>query len=279
MKLSTHVFQKQTDAGINILTIDNQTASVEISLFGGQVLSYLPKHDSRQRLWLSPKAVLDGSKAIRGGVPICWPWFGQAKTTGLPAHGYLRSQPWHVVRIDDELEKTTLQLQPHDTHGAGFDGIASVLLEVEVSERLSIRLITSNQGDKPFTYCAALHSYFAVSHIENVRLNGLKGQYLDKTQGFSAFPTPTSYAIEGEVDRVHLFASPEVELKDGKNTTRIGSLGHDSVVVWNPGIDKTKDITDMEPMGFQQMLCVETAITQGKTLEVGEEHQLIQIIG
>lgn len=278
MQLSPHVFEHKSAGGINVIRVDNALASAEISLFGGHVLGFVPKHDPRQRLWLSPNAVMDGSKAIRGGIPICWPWFGQAQTPGLPAHGYLRQQQWQVVNVVDDEHHTLVTLSPTTTQGQGFSGTASVLLDVLVGQRLTISLVTTNQGQQPFSFCAALHSYFAVQDVSAVRLTGLEGDYLDKTQGFKACPTPAPYVIRGEVDRVHLCPAPEVDLHEADIVTKVSSQGHDSVVVWNPGAEKSRDIVDMQPQGYLQMLCVETAITRGVTLQPGAQHRLMQTI-
>lgn len=279
MKLSTNVSQRTSDHGMTLINVDNQTASLGLSLFGGHILSFVPKADNRQRLWLSPSAVMDGSKAIRGGIPLCWPWFATHHLPGLPAHGYLRTQTWHIDRIDDDVNRTELELKPAKTDGEGFDGKAGVSLVIVVSEQLSVSLVTRNTGDTPFEFRAALHSYFKVSDISQAEIQGLSGQYIDKVQQSSLQPTPAPYTISGETDRIHLSSAEQVLLKDNKEQTVIGSAGHDSIVVWNPGPQKALEITDMPEQDYQHMLCIETAITQGKSLLAGETHTLTQKIG
>lgn len=102
-------------SGVTFLDIDNAFATARVSLFGGHVLSYIPKQDGQERLWLSPHAVLSGEKPIRGGIPVCWPWFsddhGREKGQ-LPAHGYLRSQVWKIQHSEDTDTGTVLVLRP-----------------------------------------------------------------------------------------------------------------------------------------------------------------------
>ncbi|GAB3033402.1 D-hexose-6-phosphate mutarotase [Bowmanella dokdonensis] len=278
MKLSTHVSQRTSDQGMSIISIDNQAASLELSLFGAHVLSYMPKKDSRQRLYMSPCALMDGSKAIRGGIPICWPWFGQHEASSLPAHGYLRTRVWRITRIDDDLRETRLQLQPGRTRGEGFDGCADVTLTLLVGDSLSLSLDTQNIGQQPFSYNAALHSYFRVSDIHKVRLAGLDGDYLDKVRDGQRAPTPDPYTFEGETDRIHLCQTSDTLLTDPDYEMSIGHRGHDSIVVWNPWQQKSEAMADMPDGDYRQMLCIETAITQGKRLAPDEQHQLVQII-
>jgi len=279
VKLSAHVSQRTTDKGLKLINVDNQAAGLQLSLYGGHVLSFVPKIDNRERLWLSPAAVMDGSKAIRGGIPVCWPWFAAHQQPNLPAHGYLRTQPWNIVRIDDELNCTELVLQPTRCAGDGFKGDADVSLVICVSEQLSISLISQNTGSSAFEFRAALHSYFKVSDISQVQIQGLSGQYIDKVQQNSLLPTPTPYNIIAETDRIHLCTTDKVLLEDNTQKTVIGCSGHDSIVVWNPGPQKAREMTDMPEQEYQHMLCIETAVTQGKTLQAGETHTLTQRIG
>ncbi|MFT4746307.1 MAG: glucose-6-phosphate 1-epimerase, partial [Congregibacter sp.] len=99
--------------GIQVLHISNAFATAEISLFGGHVLSFKPKHDARERLWISQSALFDGKKAIRGGIPICWPWFGDHSCNNdVAAHGYVRTQTWQVLNSEETDLGTTINLKP-----------------------------------------------------------------------------------------------------------------------------------------------------------------------
>ncbi|MBT1065246.1 D-hexose-6-phosphate mutarotase [Bowmanella sp. Y26] len=278
MKLSTHVFQRISDQGMPIISVDNPQASLELSLFGGHVLSYMPKRDNRQRLWMSPKAVMDGSKAIRGGIPVCWPWFGAAAEPALPAHGFVRDQMWQVLRVDDDNDLTRIQLQPEFSHLAG-GGQLELMLELLIGEQLTVNLVTHNRQSKSLRFGGALHSYFRVKHIDQVVVDGLSGAYMDKVGNLLVEETPSPYVITQETDRIQLNAVSDVHIREAGQQTAIGFSGHDSIVVWNPWQDKSAQMGDMTTDGYQQMLCIEAAITQGIELAPGHSHTLTQIIG
>ena len=270
---------------VQILQVDNIFAVAEIALLGGQLLSFTPKHDQQERIWLSKAAVMDGKQAIRGGVPVCWPWFGDHEikqqhpdNTDFPSHGYVRTQQWHIVTTSDSEVGTQIVLQPLNSQGAGFSGEVELTLILDINQQCSMQLLTTNIGQESFSYRCALHSYFAVNNINDCSVTGLSGNYLDKTRGMQRFDTPTHYRFEEETDRVHLCQPSKVLIKEGNKTIEVQSKGHDSIVVWNPWQDKSISMKDMENDGYLTMLCVETAITQGQVVEAGQTHILQQIV-
>jgi glucose-6-phosphate 1-epimerase len=284
MKLATSasIIRRQ---GIDILVINNSFANAQVSLLGAHVLSYKPASDHRDRLWLSEAADLDGQHAIRGGVPICWPWFSNLNSNShgqgdadLPAHGYVRKQIWQVTQCSDTDTGTQITLEPGTAEGKGFDGHAKLQMKLFVGETLCMQLITTNIGAKSFSYTAALHSYLAIGDIDQVRLLGLSGNYLDKTRQGGSYPSPEPYVIEQETDRIHLCTVKKVDINHALGSTAVTSDGHDCWVVWNPWQDNSISMADMTDTGFKHMLCVETAITQGQTLAPGEQHILQQVI-
>lgn len=258
----------------DIVYIENSRATARLSLFGAQVLSFTPKHDGRERLWLSAQAVLDGSKAIRGGVPICWPWFGKPSNCDLPAHGFARTSIWSLVSRTDLATETILTLQLPPQHNADM----LLQLTISIGDTLSLRLDTFNSGQNAFEFTCALHSYFKVSAIDVVSLTGLEGTYEDKTQDGLVCHTPSPYTFAGETDRIHHCAAKRVQILDNGVGTRIESTGHDSIVVWNPGSQRCLQMSDMAATGFTSMLCVETAITTPAIVEPGSTHSLTQTI-
>lgn len=271
-----------TDKALPVVTLHNEHGCAKVALFGGHVLSYIPGSDQQQRLWVSEQAKLDGTKAIRGGIPVCWPWFsdahGQAIGT-LPSHGYVRTQYWQVLEQHSEANTDTVVLAPQSTTGPGFNFKASLRLTVTLGEHLRVTLTTTNEDERAFELGCALHTYFAVDDIATAQLKGLEGNYKDKTRDWAVLPTPQHYGFEEETDRVHLFAAQQVDIvRHPLATINVGSDGHDSVVVWNPWEANSRAMSDMTDDGFKQMVCVETALTQGFTLAPGESHSLTQII-
>ena len=268
-----------TRDNIQLLHINNAFATAEISLFGGHILSFTPKHDNRERLWLSKKVIFDGSKPIRGGIPVCWPWFGaHSSNSDLAAHGYVRTQTWNVLSTEETDTGTSISLTPQTSTSEGLEGNAQLTLVVHIGKKLNIQLHTTNIGDRPLTYNCALHSYFTVSNIEQCELLGLSKQYSDKTRDFQLFDTPKPYQFNEETDRVHLETPSTLTIVDGQINTVVQSLGHDSIVVWNPWQDKSISMDDMADDSYLTMLCVETAITQSQTVPPKNTHILQQII-
>lgn len=265
-----------------MLTVENAHATAQISLFGGQVLQFRPSHDGRERLFLSSRAILDGSKSIRGGIPVCWPWFGAYKgpspQAGLPAHGYARMRRWELTERVEDAAGTRLHLELPETKGPGFEGTAGLELEIFIGRQLRVALHTTNTGAAPFPLSAALHTYFAVSDIRQLQLNGLSGSYSDKTQDWAMLPTPSPYRFHAETDRIHLLAAEHLQIADQNQVTDIHSNGHDSIVVWNPWSTGSLNFADLRPEDYLGFLCVETALTQGFVLEPGRQHVLQQTI-
>jgi len=265
---------------IQVLQINNAFATAEISLFGGHVLSFKPKHDDKERLWLSKNSLFDGKKAIRGGIPICWPWFGDhSSNTDVAAHGYVRTQTWQILNTEETELGTTLTLKPATSVGDGFEYDAQLVLIVHIGQQLSIQLHTTNLGNTAFTYNCALHTYFTISNIHQCELQGLSEQYADKTLGYQVFETPQPYRFIEETDRVHLQQPSTLTIIDAEHSkTEILSSGHDSIVVWNPWQHKSISMGDMADDGYLNMLCVETAITQGQNIAPRATHVLQQVI-
>ena len=252
-------YQIEEKDGNRFVTVTNASASCRISLFGGHVLSFIPSHDNRDRLWVSPVAVLNGDRPIRGGIPLCWPWFSDAhgKAKGeLPSHGFLRTQMWDISEFSCDGTRSEMVLTPASTKGPGFQYECAVKLRINIASELSVSLeTTSLEQQEAFSLNCALHSYFDVSNIADVALEGLSGEYKDKLEDWE---TLTIVANQ----------SPYIT---------IGSAGHDSIVVWNPW-QSAASMSDMDAFGYKQMLCVETAVTNGTTLNPGEVHKLTQVI-
>ncbi len=274
-----------------IICVNNKFATAEISLYGAQVISFIPKHDQRERLWLSPHTHIDGSENIRGGIPVCWPWFASQfpnDDTSLPAHGFVRSQYWELTNAEDNSKNTRLLFRCPQVQGKGFEFQSNLTLEVLIGDSLTVTLMTENKGDVPFEVTSALHTYFAVTNIHNVHIIGLEGEYRDKTRAMQTFLASDKCCINEETDRIQLNqpnALTLIELdthsesaSDTAVETTISATGHDSVVVWNPWKEKTKQISNIPDEGYQQFVCIEAAVTQGKMIKPQEIHCLQQII-
>jgi glucose-6-phosphate 1-epimerase len=261
--------------GIEALRLNGpRGSSAIISRLGAQVLSWNTP-DGRERLFLSERAVFDGSVAIRGGVPVCFPQF--AGLGELPKHGFVRTREWSVAtqRCGDDYALATLEIADDEATRAlwphAFRAEISVMLEVD---RIDIEFCVVNTGAAPFEFTGALHSYLRVVQVEDVVLEGLYGHdYRDAANGDRIVrETGTELIVEGEVDRVyHNVRRPQL-LKAGNLTLGIQHQGFPDVVVWNPWLERCAALQDMPENGWRHMLCVEAAIArQPVVLPAGEE--------
>jgi len=261
--------------GIEALRLNGpRGSSATISRLGGQVLSWVTP-DGRERLYLSERAVFDGSVAIRGGIPVCFPQF--AGLGDLPRHGFVRTREWSVSsrRCGDDYALATLEiaddaetraLWPH-----AFKAEITVMLEVD---RIDLEFCVVNNGAAPFAFTGALHTYLRVVQVEDIALEGLYGHdYRDAASGNQIVrESGTELVVDGEVDRVyHDVRRPQL-LQAGNLSLGIQSQGFPDVVVWNPWVDKCAALADMPTDGWRHMLCVEAAIArQPVILPAGEE--------
>jgi glucose-6-phosphate 1-epimerase len=245
--------------GIDCVRLGIEGASVTVSRFGAQVLSWVPA-DGKERLFLSERAVVDGTSPIRGGVPICFPQFSGLGS--LPKHGFARIREWQTTDAADtnadlvfslESDQQTRSLWPH-AFAARF---AISLSALGLTMQFSVR----NTGDAAFAFTGALHSYFRIAAIEHVALSGLGGcEYRDAADA-DAVRRESNAAIrfEAEVDRVYHDAPRELVLKTPEGALSIASDGFADTVVWNPGATLCARMPDMAPDGYRYMVCVEAA--------------------
>jgi glucose-6-phosphate 1-epimerase len=223
-------------------------------------------------------------KAIRGGVPIIFPWFG-ARADGKPgpAHGFARTSEWTVegarLREDAGVE-ITLALRDNDATRDLFDTAFRLRLRVTVGSVLEMELETSNEGKTPFTFEEALHTYLAVGDVRQASVSGLENTvFIDKTDEFKRKnQAGEPVRIAKETDQVHLSTLSACTVWDPVWTRRIviEKSGSGSTVIWNPWVDKSKGMSDMEVDGWKQMLCVETAnaADNAVVLPPGSSHKL-----
>lgn len=247
-------------------------ATAVVALKGGQVLSYIPAScgaaeagHASDVLWLSPLARLDGARAVRGGIPVCWPWFGpHPREPAWPAHGMARTAAWQVLWTGkaDGGVRLRLGFQP----GAGVTGNpghgVGVVLDVTLGDTLDLSLLTRNDGPDAIKITQALHSYFRVGDIGEVTIAGLEERaYVDQTNSGELCRPAGPVTLESEVDRIYVGTEDAVIVTDPSLGRRISvaKAGSASTVVWNPWIDKAARLGDLGPDGYRRFVCVETA--------------------
>lgn len=234
-------------------------------------------------IWLSHAARFAIGKSIRGGIPVCWPWFGPHGTDpSFPAHGFARTLPWQVVETRGLAEGATrlgLQLPQSDVTRQFWPDPSQLELRFTVGRTLEIELVTRNTGTMPITIGEALHTYFTVSDIRRIRIHGLEGcAYLDKVEQGRRRRSSGPVTISAETDRVYLATTADCVIDDPglERRIRISKGGSRSAVVWNPWGEKAARMGDMGEDGYLSMVCVESgnAADDVVTIEPGIEHRL-----
>jgi len=278
-----HVQFEDGPGGLTIAEIANSHAEATIALQGAHVMNWQPS-GQEPVLWLSRFGKFAPGKSIRGGVPICWPWFGpHAEDAKLPGHGFARTVMWEMLEtkaLPDGATFLCLGLIETDATRTQWPHPSSAQLRVTVSAELKIELVTCNTSSAPFQIGEALHTYFHISDVANMAIRGLEAcTYLDKVGGSSTRKTQRGpIVIESEVDRVYLDTEADCLIEDRglKRRIRIATRGSRSTVVWNPWIEKAEKMGDFGPEGYRGMVCVESANALENVVVVpaGQNHTL-----
>jgi glucose-6-phosphate 1-epimerase len=262
--------------GLASVKVKTEWSTAEIFLHGAH-MAHFQKANEPPILWLSQESRFEEGIAIRGGIPVIFPWFGPRE--GKPAHGFARVKLWElreVAKAANGAVKIHLRL-PECAEAAEF-GAITVDYIVTVSDKLELQLVVANVSpDREISFEECLHTYFTVGDIGAVSITGLKGtKYLDKVAG-SVERTETNEAvtIASEVDRVYMDTTAALEIRDDKlrRKIRVEKAGSASTVVWNPWIAKSKAMADFGDEEYHEMVCVESGnvaknkitLTPGKT--------------
>ena len=262
--------------------VDAAGGRASLCLQGAQLTHFQPAAQAAPLLWLSPRARYAAQRPIRGGVPVCWPWFGaHASDASLPLHGYARVAPWELIdsACVDGVVQLTLRMRADDATRLVWPHDTPLELYVEVGDALSLELTTINADEVPVKLGEALHAYFTIGDVEQVEVLGLADtRYLDKTQGFAEARQSGPLRIAGETDRVYLDTEARCSIVDPLLQRRvvIDKSGSSSTVVWNPGEQRAADMADIGSAHWRGMLCVESAnaLANALTLQPGELHTL-----
>ncbi|HSD67042.1 MAG TPA: D-hexose-6-phosphate mutarotase [Vicinamibacteria bacterium] len=267
--------------GLDRLVLHATEGEALVYLQGAHVAHFEPK-GGRPVLWMSAASRFEAGKPLRGGVPVCFPWFGpKAGSPEAPLHGFARILPWAVgavVRETDGGLRAVLELTAEAAARGGFPRELSLSLVLTVSRTLRMELTVRNVDSAPATYEEALHSYFAVSDVRQARIRGLEGvAYVDKTAAMARRPGESGpIAIAAETDRVYPGATGTVTIEDPGWRRRIvvGKSGSATTVVWNPWVAKAKAMPDFGDEEWTGMVCVETAnaMDDAVTLAPGASH-------
>lgn len=259
-----------------ILRISTALCQAEVSLYGAQVLQWTPT-GQLPVIFMSPRAEFKSGKALRGGIPLCWPWFGKnSEDPSLPSHGVARVSLWQLAdseELPDGTVKLVLALPPQQ------EMMPSSAVVMELGSSLTLRLLTL---DVPRTmpFSAAMHTYFAVSDYEKVAVTGLEESAFSEFASDALPHSEDPLIPAGHIDRIYcpVQENQEITIHDPawQRSIRISRRGSGSVVVWNPGDRLADGMHDLGAEAARGFLAVETAAVPAENLVLrcGETHEL-----
>ncbi len=268
--------------GMTTAVLNNRFGTAEITLAGASIMSYRP-HGGRETLWTSPTAAYELSNAMRGGIPICWPWFADhpEEPERYNMHGFARGMLFAVrstQALADGSTELILAIQDTPETRAIWPYAFEFLVTIRLGPSLSVLCTAKNTGRESFTYTGALHPYFAVSNVHDLTLRGLEGtEFLDKYADFSRKAQTGPVTFPSWIDAVFLNTTTDMTLDDPgfRRTLHLRKTGSRTSVVWNP----ERDDATMPDVGAGQhpfFVCVESANAANDVVSVkpGEEAQL-----
>ena len=273
------ILDRLTASSLETVEVNFGHSRALLTLQGAHLVSY--NQGGIERLWISPKSLFEPGKPIRGGVPICWPWFGAHNSDAQrPAHGFARTSIWQLLEQCSTPESALLRLGFSSTD---TDYPLEAEYQIELTESsLEMRLITHNVGEQAVELTEALHTYLPVSDLENASLHGLEGvQYADKLLDYAqALESREAVYLTDPTDRVYYDTSEQLDLIDTGTgaTTEIAKQGSGTTVVWNAGEEIAAGMADLGAENYRTYICVEAAnaLESRVILEPGQSHTLMQ---
>jgi glucose-6-phosphate 1-epimerase len=267
------------NGGLPKIQITTPAASGEIYLHGAHVTSWKPAGEE-EVLFLSPLSLYEEGKAIRGGVPVCFPWFGaKADDPKAPAHGFVRTKGWQLESIGQSGEEIIMSTVRDDSTRAAWPHDFRLEYRVVFGTELLMELTMTNTGKAPLRFEEALHAYYSVGDVTRASISGLDGaKYLDKTDSMHEKTQTGDVTITAETDRVYVHTAHALELYDPVLQRRIAVEKEESrtTVVWNPWVEKAREMTDLGEDQWRSMLCIEAANVGDAAVELapGEQHTM-----
>ena len=273
--------------GLERARVDGARAEAHIYLQGATVTHFQPR-GAAPVLFLSNRATWAAGRAIRGGVPVIFPWFGaHASNPKAAPHGFARTRPWRLVgsQVADDAVVVELALDDDEaSRGSVWPHTFQLRYRVSVGETLGLAFEVTNTSPRAVQFEAALHTYLAVGDVRAVAITGLENTtYIDKVDGMTRKRQGTEpLRLTGETDRVFVGTRSRCVVEDRVLARRltVDKTGSATTVVWNPWSTKAGGIADLEPDDWRRMVCVETANTadDAVTLAPGQRHVMTATI-
>jgi len=277
----------ELEEDLAFITVSNKHGDADICLYGAHVTSFKPRN-SMDFLWMSPESNFEVGKPIRGGIPVCFPWFGPHKTDSeKPQHGFARLMYWEVVSTStnaagESIVKLTLCSSDETKAYWPYDFCAEMTFVV--GKKLTVTLKVTNTSDQPFDYTCALHSYYSLSAIESITIEGLQGTtYYNQLTGENGVQEEEILEINEPLTRHYLNTETPVIIADSafRRRIKVDKAGSKVTTVWNPGAETCANIGDLPDDGYETFVCVEAtnAFDYPVHLNAGESFETSAIIG
>lgn len=271
--------------GLPKVQITAPASTGEMYLHGAHVTSWHPSA-AEEVLFLSSQARYQQGAAIRGGVPICFPWFGnKSDNPQAPAHGFVRTKSWHLDSIGQIADAVTVAMSTasDESTKSWWPADFRLLYRATFSSQLTLELALTNTGSAPLRFEEALHSYLQVGDCQQASLQGLSGvHYIDKTDSSRIKDQQGDITITSETDRVYLNTHHPIDLLDPVFHRRIHveKLHSLATVIWNPWVQKTQSFTDLGANEWKQLICIESCNVAEFAIIVapGQQHKMTAII-
>ena len=262
-----------------ILKITHPTAEAKLSLHGGHLLQFKPA-GHKDIIWLSEQAQFSTNAAIRGGVPICWPWFGRI---AQPSHGFARTSLWQLMDHQESHDGVIIRLLLEDNEYTRtfWPHAFKAILTFTIGVTLTIDLDIQNTGQQPWRFSGALHTYFHLGDAPSSYITGMGPKYLDSLNHNKRTTGETQLPINQAIDRVYLApeASIHIHDTDHQRIIQVENRGHNAAVIWNPWQEGAEGMNDMTNEGYKTMACVESTwfakdLASGLEVQPGQNHHL-----
>lgn len=284
--LKNHIFFEEKPEGFPVVHLHAPQATASVAAHGGHVLSFTPK-GQEPVLWVSELSHYREGKAIRGGIPVIWPWFGSHPSeSDKPSHGFGRTRFWevHSARlIDGNFPQVRFQLIDGEITRALWPHNFVLELVVTLTDALKVELIMENTGEESFSCSCALHSYFNLGHISTIEILGLDGvSYIDQLDEGPLKVQAGPITFDAEKDNIYVDTDATCTIVDSalNRSIIVEKSGSQSTVIWNPWIAKASRMSDFGDTEYTEMVCIEAANAAQNTLTIApsERHTLATTI-
>jgi glucose-6-phosphate 1-epimerase len=273
------------NGGLPKVRITSPEAAGEMYLHGANVTSWKPR-GAEEVLFVSSKSLWDRGHAIRGGVPICFPWFGgKADDAKAPSHGFVRAKAWKLESIVQAGGAVTVSMSTESGEDTKrwWPAEFRLVYRATFGSELGLELVMTNTGTTSLRFEEALHAYHTVGNIETTRVRGLDTvSYVDKTDGNRKKMQQGEIVIVSETDRVYLNTIGAIEVRDPvlHRHTRVTKENSGTTVVWNPWVEKAHSLSDFADDEWRQMICIETSNVADFAVDLapGEQHKMKALV-